>query len=111
MMRFNILIGALVVFMGTVSAGESDLFRINPAKVLGAENCAECHAPMVEALKLSHHFTTYTTTHQGDAAKQILSKLGIRRMKAESVCIKGHYTSQGAGDDIKTISGIACESY
>jgi hypothetical protein len=93
-----------------LSAAETDLYRIDPAKVLGAENCAECHVPMVEALKLTHHFTTFTTTHQGDAAKQILPKMGIRRMKAESVCIKCHYTSQGAGPAPKVISGISCES-
>jgi len=102
--------GLLVFFSGELVAAESELYRIDPAKVLGAENCAECHAPMVEALKLTHHYTTFTTTHQGDAAKQILSKMGIRRMKAESLCVKCHYTSQGSGEAIKTISGISCES-
>lgn len=92
------------------AAAESDLYRADPAKIQGAENCAECHAPMVEAWKLTHHYTTYLTTHQSDEAKQILGKLGIRRMKSESLCVKCHYTSQQAGDTIKAISGISCES-
>jgi hypothetical protein len=91
-------------------AADSNLYHVDPEKVQGTENCAECHAPMVEALKLTHHYSTYLTTHQGDAAKQILSKLGIRRMKAESLCLKCHYTSQSSGDAIKAISGVSCES-
>jgi len=94
---------------GLMAAG-SDLYHVDPAKVQGTENCAECHAPMVEVLKLTHHYTTFLTTHQGDAARQIMAKLDIRRMKAESLCLKCHYTSQGSGDAIKVISGISCES-
>jgi hypothetical protein len=93
-----------------LKAADASLYHVDPAKVQGTENCAECHAPMVEALKLTHHYNTYLTTHQGDDAKRILSKLGIRRMKAESLCLKCHYTSQGSGDAIKAISGISCES-
>jgi hypothetical protein len=103
-------VGGSLALGGTLAAAEADLYRWDPAKVQGAENCAECHAPMVEAWKLTHHYSTYYSTHQGDAAKQILSKLGIRRMKAESLCVKCHYTSQGSDQEIKTISGTSCES-
>lgn len=94
----------------SIVAADSDLYRADPAKIQGAENCAECHAPMVEAWKLTHHYSTYLTTHQGDPAKQIMSKLGVRRMKSESACVKCHYTSQLAEGSIKAISGISCES-
>lgn len=102
--------GLFITRVGGLTGAESDFYRADPAKVLGAENCAECHVPMVEALKLTHHYSTYTTTHQGDAAKQILSKLGLRRMKADSLCIRCHYTSQGPAEQVKTISGVSCES-
>lgn len=91
-------------------AADSDLYRADPSKIQGAENCAECHAPMVEAWKLTHHYTTYLTTHQGDEAKQIMAKMGVRRMKSESLCVKCHYTSQASDGAIKAISGISCES-
>jgi hypothetical protein len=91
-------------------AADANLYHVDPAKVQGTENCAECHAPMVEVLKLTHHYNTYLTTHQGGDAKKILAKLGLRRMKAESICLKCHYTSQGSGDGIKAISGVSCES-
>ena len=99
-------------FLSAVSliAADSDLYRADPAKIQGAENCAECHAPMVEAWKLTHHYTTYLTTHQGDAAKEIMTKMGVRRMKSESLCVKCHYTSQSSEGSIKAISGISCES-
>jgi hypothetical protein len=108
---FRFLLHAATAFsICAVFAAESDFYRLNPAKVLGSENCAECHAAAVEALKLTHHYTTFITTHQSDAAKSILPKMGLRRMKVESVCIKCHYTSQGPAESAKVISGISCES-
>jgi hypothetical protein len=51
-----------------------DLYRADPAKIQGAENCAECHKPMVEAWKLTRHYSTYLTTHQNDAARTMLRR-------------------------------------
>jgi hypothetical protein len=108
MIRWCALAGA--VCFSSAQADEG-LFRVDPAKVLGAENCAECHAPMVEAWKLTHHYDTFNSMHRRPEAKDISTKLGMRRIKDESLCIKCHYTSQ-AGDDgkPKAISGISCES-
>lgn len=91
-------------------ADAAEAYRADPAKVLGAENCAECHASMVEAWKLTHHFDTFNTMHRRPEAREIASKLGMRRIKDESLCLKCHYTSQGAEGAVKAISGISCES-
>ena len=87
------------------------VYRSDPAKIMGAEACAECHAPMVEAWKLTHHYDTFTSMHRRPEAKDIATKMGLRRIKEESLCLKCHYTSQ-TGDDgaTKVISGISCES-
>jgi hypothetical protein len=65
---------------------------------------------MVEAWKATKHFKTFTETQGRPAAKEILSKLGIRRMKSESICIKCHYTFQAVAGESKPIAGVACES-
>lgn len=89
---------------------EESLYRADPAKILGAENCAECHAAMVDSWKGTHHFDTFNTMHRKPEAKDIATKMGMRRIKDESLCLKCHYTSQSSGDKVKAISGISCES-
>ena len=108
--RFLLCSGLTATIAARLFAAESSLYRIEPAKILGAENCAECHASMVEAWKLTHHFDTFNTMHRRPEAAEISSKLGVRRIKNESLCIKCHYTFQGAADSAKVISGISCES-
>lgn len=97
-------------FASQAFAADSSLFRIDPTKVLGPENCAECHAPMVEAWKQTHHYSTFNTTHRTPEAREIGSKMGVRRMKNESLCVKCHYTSKGASGEEEAIAGISCES-
>lgn len=101
-------LGACLVW--SASAAEDSLYRVNPAKVLGAENCAECHAPMVEAWKRTHHHETFNTMHRKPEAAEMGKKLGFRRLKSESLCVKCHYTSQGDDAKPSPISGISCES-
>lgn len=87
------------------------MYHADPAKILGPEACAECHAPMVEAWKLTHHFETYNSMHRRPEARDIATKMGMRRIKDESLCLKCHYTEQTQEDGkVKAISGISCES-
>jgi hypothetical protein len=97
----------LLAFNG--NAAET-LYHADPAKILGAENCAECHAPMVEAWKLTHHYDTFNSMHRRPEAREIAGKLGMRRIKDESLCVKCHYTTQQADEKVVAISGISCES-
>ncbi len=88
-----------------------DLYHADPAKVMGPESCNECHAPMVEAWKLTHHYDTFNSMHRKPEAKDIATKMGMRRIKDESLCLKCHYTDKT--DDtgkVVPISGISCES-
>ncbi|MEP6663175.1 MAG: cytochrome c family protein, partial [Verrucomicrobiota bacterium] len=92
------------------SAAENS-YRADPAKILGAENCTECHASMVEAWKLTHHFDTFNTMHRRPEAKEIAAKMGMRRIKDESLCLKCHYTNKAdENGKVTAISGISCES-
>ena len=95
---------------GAAGAADSN-YHADPAKIMGAENCNECHAPMVEAWKLTHHFDTFTSMHRRPEARDISTKMGIRRIKDESLCLKCHYTDKADDEGkVTAISGISCES-
>jgi hypothetical protein len=79
-------------------------------KVKGPDECAECHKKEVAAWKESHHFKTFTELPRAKEAKEISDKLGLKRIKTESVCLDCHFTSQAKGDKPRPIAGITCES-
>ena len=107
----RLMVAAMALCCAQASHAAEDAYHADPAKIMGAENCNECHAPMVEAWKLTHHYDTFNTMHRRPEARDIATKLGIRRIKDESLCLKCHYTDKT--DDtgkVTAISGISCES-
>jgi hypothetical protein len=82
----------------------------DPTKVQGPEACGECHKQEVEAWKLTHHFSTVNDMHRSDDAKAIAEKMGIHRIKSESLCLNCHYTEKQLADGPSVIAGVACES-
>jgi hypothetical protein len=116
-MRFNLPIARLafiVLLIGCIAPlarADENNYHSDPTKILGPETCAECHAPMVEAWKMTHHYDTFTSMHRRPEAREIANKMGMRRIKEESLCLKCHYTAQTQDDgSVKAISGISCES-
>ena len=77
---------------------------------MGPEACGECHKQEVEAWKLTHHFATFNDMHRTDDAKAIAEKMGIHRIKSESLCLNCHYTEKQLADGPSVIAGVACES-
>lgn len=111
LLRLPLTALALAIWISPAAlAGESPL-ALNPAQIVGTENCTECHAPMAEVWKRTHHFNTFYSMHRSTEARGIAERLNLRRLKEGSVCIKCHYTSR-LGDDLKphAISGVSCES-
>ena len=96
----------------TPAAWAADVnYHVDPTKVMGSKECNECHAPMVNAWTATHHAKTYDEMHRSPAGKEIAGKLGIRRIKDESLCLSCHYLDQT--DDsgkVVAISGVSCES-
>lgn len=80
------------------------------SKVMGPNECAECHERSSEIWKESHHFSTVNTMHRSEKAQKIAKKLGIKRIKADSQCMDCHYTTQLVQEKPKVIAGISCES-
>jgi hypothetical protein len=82
----------------------------DPAKIVGANACAECHKQEAEAWKGTPHFKTFREMPRKPEAKEIAEKMGLRRIKSESLCLNCHFTVQQKNNKEEAISGISCES-
>jgi hypothetical protein len=80
------------------------------AKIVGPNACAECHKQEVEAWKGTHHFRTFREMPRNTEASEIAEKMGVRRIKSESLCLNCHFTVQQKNNKEEPISGISCES-
>jgi hypothetical protein len=80
------------------------------AKIVGPNACAECHKEEVEAWKGTHHFKTFREMPRNTEANEIAEKMGVRRVKSESLCLNCHFTVQQKNDKEEPVAGISCES-
>ena len=83
---------------------------LDPAKTLGPEACGECHKDTFALWKETHHAKSFRTLPRSDEAKAIAKKLGIKRIKRESVCLTCHFTAVLKNDKERPIAAISCES-
>jgi Cytochrome c554 and c-prime len=95
----------MIVGFATNGALASD-----PAKIVGPNACAECHKQEAEAWKGSHHFTTFREMPRRKEANDIAEKMGVQRIRSESLCLSCHYTVQQKETRKQAIAGISCES-
>lgn len=82
----------------------------DPTKIVGPNACAECHKQEVAAWKGSHHFKTFREMPRDAEAKEIAKKMGVRRIKTDSLCQGCHFTVQLKNNAEEAVSGISCES-
>lgn len=82
----------------------------DPAKIVSPNACAECHKQEVEAWKGTRHFKTFREMPRKPEAKEIAEKMGLRRIKSESLCLNCHFTVQQKNNQEEAVSGISCES-
>jgi Cytochrome c554 and c-prime len=80
------------------------------AKTVGPNACAECHKQEAEAWKGTHHFKTFSEMPRKPDANGIAQKMGIRRVKSESLCLNCHFTVQSVDTKDEPVAGISCES-
>lgn len=100
------LCGLLKLF--SIAAGGA--VAADPAKTVGANACAECHKKETEAWKTSHHFKTFREMPRSKKANEIADRMGMRRIKSESLCVNCHFTLQKKEGRDELVSGISCES-
>jgi hypothetical protein len=100
------LSGPLVVF--SMAAGGT--FASDPTKIVGPNACAECHKQEAEAWKASHHFKTFREMPRRKEANEIAERMGIQRIRSDSMCLGCHYTVEQKDDKKQPVAGISCES-
>lgn len=83
---------------------------LDPAKVVGHEECARCHLAEVATWKQTPHHFTFEELHRKPEAQAIADRMGERSIKRGQLCIQCHYTQQQSGNRTKAVSGISCES-
>jgi len=107
----NILLPVIALALGVMMASAGPAAAGNdPAKVVGPNECAECHKIETEVWKATHHFKTFRSMPRSKQARAIANKMGIRRIKSESLCLDCHFTMQKVAGKLKAVAGIACES-
>jgi len=101
--------GVLAVALFMVAAPAAATSK-DPNLITGPAKCAECHKKEAAVWKQTHHFLTFETLPHSKDAKKIAQKMGVRRLKAESLCLGCHFTVQTVDGKPKAIAGISCES-
>ena len=81
----------------------------DPAKIVGPNACAECHKQEAEAWKGSHHFKTFREMPRGRKGKEIAKKMGVRRIRSDSLCLTCHFTVQRKNNAAEPVAGISCD--
>ena len=84
--------------------------KSNLADIVGPNACAECHKTTAAIWQNTHHFKTFAELHRRKKAGEIAKKMGLKRVKAGSLCLDCHYTSEVTDGKRKPIAGISCES-
>ena len=93
-----------------ISEAHVGLVDFDPAKVVGSQACADCHAAAINAWQQTPHHTTWETLHRRPEAQAIAEKMGLRSIKRGDVCIQCHYTQKEEAGRITPVSGVSCES-
>lgn len=95
-----------------ISSVQADVeLRRNPDLIEGPKECKECHESSYSSWARSHHATTFFDMPKSDEAKEIAKKMGIKRIKSDSDCMRCHFTVQKKVDvKLVSITGTSCES-
>ncbi len=103
-------VAAVAVVLFVAPGAQAAPARLDPANVVGPTKCAECHK--VEALiwQHTHHFASFREIPRDPKAAEIAKKMGLRRIKSESLCLNCHFTNVEKGGNLDPIAGISCKS-
>lgn len=109
---FSILLGLLVFSHGNSKAEPvvMDLPGKDFSKIVGPEECGECHKAEVHVWRETRHAKTFKVLTRKKKAKEIAGNMGIKRVKKASACVICHFTSGHTKNKVKAIAGISCES-
>ncbi|MBO6857348.1 MULTISPECIES: cytochrome c family protein [Roseibium] len=84
--------------------------QADPSMIVGPNECAECHKKETSIWQNTHHFSTFRDLPKSEDAEKIAANMGVKRLKAESLCTNCHFTMQTVDGKEKAIAGNSCES-
>lgn len=82
----------------------------DPDKVMGPDECAECHDVETSIWEETHHFNTFETMPASDEGIDIAERMDIDDPVEAPLCQSCHLTVMGEGNDAEVIAGVSCES-
>ena len=106
----SILLGFLVFSISEVKPEAKDFSENDPSKIVGPDECGECHKAEVHVWRETMHAQTYKVLTRKKKAKEIAGNMGIKRVKKAEACVSCHFTSGYKRNRVKAIAGISCES-
>jgi cytochrome c554/c'-like protein len=106
----GVLVGFLLIFQAGANFGAKDRPIKDLTKIVGADDCGECHKAEVAVWRETKHAKSYLLLPRTKETKEIADKMGVKRLKSESACLACHFTSLEQDGKIKPIAGISCES-
>lgn len=106
----SLCVTALVVAAALLASPASAQSGDGPFKVIGPAKCAECHKAETEVWKGTHHFSTFTELTRKKSANEIAERMGMRRIKSESLCLNCHFTTVETSGEPEAVAGVSCES-
>ena len=101
-------VSTLLALLATVIA--VPVMAADPANIVGADECGECHKLETAAWRSTKHYATFKDLSRTKEAKTIAEKMGLKRIKQESDCVNCHFTMREIDGETKAVSGISCES-
>ena len=104
------LAGAVALTLLAASGGASAAPAEEPGRIVGPNECVECHKVTGKVWQATHHYATFTEMPRSKEARAIAGKLGIRRVKADSLCLGCHFTVQTKDHAADVIAGVSCEA-
>jgi hypothetical protein len=104
----SLFLGLCAVVFGSAANGQGLNIEqdIDPDKVVGHQECAECHKSEIAAWEKSHHHTVAWSLLQKGEANEIAKALGIASATADVGCTTCHGTQQKAAN----LKVVSCES-
>ena len=107
---FSILLGVLVFSNSGAEPEAKKLPENGFSKIVGPEECGECHKAEVHVWRDTKHSQTFKVLTRKKQAKEIAGNMGIKRVKKAGDCVTCHFTSGYKRNKVKAIAGISCES-
>ena len=101
---------ALAAIAGFAPASAVAQVERDPEKIVGPEECAECHEDETAIWRHTTHHKTFREMPRDRDGIKMARKMGLRRIKQGSVCLDCHFTTQKVDDKVEAIAGISCES-